>query len=510
MVTCTMSASIYCVVTTVGGPHEYGVREVDVPRRSISLFEPIIGVERYSELTRAAASAVKRLKGRTVWNFNSTASGGGVAEMLDVLVGYIKDTGIDIRWHVVAGDAAFFSITKRLHNRLHGVSGDSGTLGSSEADCFTAVTTANAMSARAHVRKDDVVLLHDPQTAGMAAALAETGARVVWRCHIGRDGTNEWTDEAWSFLRPHLVACEAYIFSRRQYVPQWMDESRVHIIPPSIDPFSPKNQDMSDADVIRTLRGIGLLERRAGSPPGTFTRRDGRPGFISRQANMLHDGPELLPGDPLVIQVSRWDRLKDMRGVLEGFAESVPGRVDAHLALVGPQVDSVTDDPEGIEAFAECATAWQALPSESRRRVSLVSLPMEDIDENAAMVNAIQRHATVIVQKSLMEGFGLTVAEGMWKGRAVVASGVGGIIDQIESGTGILLEDPHDLAKFGRTLVELLSDPAEIAQLGARARQHVLDQFVGDNHLERYARLIEWLGSSSPRVGPAGIRGEST
>ena len=200
------------MVTTVQEPHEYVVREVDVPARTMSLFEPLVGFERYSELRRVAAVAGKRLKGRTVWNFNSTASGGGVAEMLEVLVGYIKDAGIDIHWHVIAGDAAFFSITKRIHNRLHGVSGDVGTLGLSEAQHFESVSTANAISARVRVRKGDVVLLHDPQTAGMAAALADTGARVVWRCHIGREGTNQWTDEAWSFLRPHLAACEAYVF----------------------------------------------------------------------------------------------------------------------------------------------------------------------------------------------------------------------------------------------------------------------------------------------------------
>ena len=124
---------------------------------------------------------------------------------------------------------------------------------------------------------------------------------------------------------------------------------------------------------------------------------------------------------------------------------------------------------------------------------------MDDVDENAAMVNALQRHASVVVQKSLMEGFGLTVAEGMWKGRAILASRIGGIIDQVEPGTGILLDDPADLDTFGETLAELLVRPAEIAELGASARRHVLDNFVGDRHLERYAQLIEWLGAQPDR-----------
>jgi len=477
------------------GTGRYDVHEVAVPVRSMSRFEPLIGAERYSELRRAATLAAGRLDGLTVWNFNSTAHGGGVAEMLQVLVGYIEDTGIDIRWQVMTGDAEFFSITKRIHNRLHGVRGDSGGLGPPEAAHYAQVTAANARSAMSRVRAGDVVLLHDPQTAGMAPALAVAGARVVWRCHVGRDGTNEWTDEAWSFLRPHLASCEAHIFSRSQYVPSWIDHSTVRIIPPSIDPFSPKNQEMSDSEVVRSLRRIGLLRDDGAGLPGPFLRNDGTPGSIGRRASIIGTGPPLGPDDRLVVQVSRWDRLKDMRGVLEGFASDVAGRTDAHLALVGPQMAAVTDDPEGVEVFAECVAAWEALPDRARQRIRLVSLPMDDVDENAAMVNAVQRHATIIVQKSLREGFGLTVAEGMWKGRAVVASRVGGITDQIEPGTGILLGDPSDLAAFGRALAGLLADPGEIADLGTRARRHVLGNFVGDRHLVRYAELIEWLVS---------------
>ena len=262
----------------------YSVTEVDVPVRSLSRFEPLIGAERYAEFRRAATASGERLAGRTVWNFNSTATGGGVAEMLEVLVGYIRDAGIDTRWHVIAGDATFFAITKRIHNRLHGADGDGGGLAESEAEHYAKVTTANAASALDLVRRGDVVLLHDPQTAGMAALLAESGARVVWRCHVGRDTTNEWTDQAWSFLRPHLAVCEAFIFSRRQYVPEWIDESKVHIIPPSIDPFSPKNQEMSDPAVILALRKIGLLE-----PDDAASRGHLRP-------QRRHPGPDRTPG----------------------------------------------------------------------------------------------------------------------------------------------------------------------------------------------------------------------
>jgi len=475
---------------------DHTVREIEVPTLSLSRLEPLIGMKRYSELRLAGAQASRRLEGMTVWNVNSTATGGGVAEMLEVLVGYTLDANIDIRWLVMSGDAEFFSITKRIHNRLHGAVGDVGELGPTETAHYTDIAAANAASVLSRVRKGDVVLLHDPQTAGMAAALAEAGARVVWRCHVGREGTNECTDEAWSFLRPHLAACKAYIFSLRQYVPAWMEESRVRVIPPSIDPFSPKNQEMSQSDVICTLRHIGFLEKSEGYPPPSFTRRDGTAGRVERQAAILSEGGLLVePALPLVLQVSRWDRLKDMAGVMQGFASSVPGRVEAHLALVGPSVADVADDPEGIEVFAECVARWKALPLDARHRITLVTLPMEDVDENAAMVNAFQRHATVIVQKSLVEGFGLTVAEGMWKAKAVVASNVGGISEQVAPGTGILLEDATDLSAFGDVLAQLLSHPLEVAQLGSRARQHVLESFVGDKHLILFAQLIEWLAS---------------
>ena len=307
--------------------------------------------------------------------------------MLEVLVGYIRDAGIHIRWHVIAGDPRFFAITKRIHNRLHGARGDTGELAAAEAEHYARVTTANASSADGLVRRDDVVLLHDPQTAGMAAQFAEAGARVVWRCHVGRDGTNEWTDEAWSFLRPHLAACEAFIFSRRQYVPDWIDEAKVHVVPPSIDPFSPKNQEMADAEVVLALRRIGLFEPDGSAPPVSFVRNDGSLGHIERRATIVQDGPPVQPGDPLVVQVSRWDHLKDMQGVMEGFVRSVPGQASAHLALVGPRMEAVSDDPEGLEVFAECLSAWESLPDASRHLVHLISLPMDDVDENAAMVN---------------------------------------------------------------------------------------------------------------------------
>ena len=410
--------------------------------------------------------------------------------MLHVLVGYCLGLGFDVRWLVMSGDAEFFAITKRLHNRLHGAPGDGGDLGAAEISHYARVTAETARRVLDSVGAGDIVLLHDPQTAGMATLLAEAGARVVWRCHVGREEPNDWTDQAWSILREHLGACEAFVFSIREYVPSWVDPAKVWIIPPSIDPFSPKNEEMSRRTVSSVLHRIGLFGEASDTPPVPFTRRDGTRGLVTRRASMVAHGAELDPDVPLVVQVSRWDRLKDMTGVMHGFAEYVPEGLAAHLALVGPSPNDVSDDPEELEVYRECVAAWKELPEGVRSRVSLVALPMDDMEENAAMVNAIQRHATVVVQKSLAEGFGLTVAEAMWKSRAVIASGVGGIVKQIVPGTGILLAVPSDLRAFGQALVELLTHPDEISELGAQARRHVLSEFVGDWHLGRYARLV--------------------
>jgi trehalose synthase len=158
--------------------------------------------------------------------------------------------------------------------------------------------------------------------------------------------------------------------------------------------------------------------------------------------------------------------------------------------LAGPEVSGVTDDPEGARVLADCMEQWQSLPAATRARILLVTLPLDDFEENAAMINAIQRHAAVIVQKSLAEGFGLTVAEGMWKGRPVVGSAVGGILDQIADGTGVLLRDPADLAAFGSEVRRLLDNRDTAERMGQAAHAHVRDHYLGDRHLLQYAELF--------------------
>jgi trehalose synthase len=228
---------------------------------------------------------------------------------------------------------------------------------------------------------------------------------------------------------------------------------------------------------------------------------DGSKGAIEHEAEVLEEEP-LQPDDRYVLQVSRWDRLKDPLGVIRGFAEHVAPHTDAHLVYAGPAVDDVADDPEGAEVLEQARELWHELPDEARARVHLATLPMDDLDENAAIVNALQRRATVVVQKSIAEGFGLTVAEAMWKERPVIGSRVGGIQDQIVDGVSGLLVDPTDHTAVGRAIADLLGDPERAGEMGRRAHTRVGDEFLPPRYLTRLLDLLERVaGRSSLRSG---------
>ena len=263
------------------------------------------------------------------------------------------------------------------------------------------------------------------------------------------------------------------------------------MIPPGIDAFTPKNQSMDDSTLQAVLGQIGL----SGSKPETrpvFARSNDGSGAVTREATIIQEGP-LPESAPLVVQVSRWDKLKDHGGLLTLFTRDLEDQ-ESHLALVGPDSSGVDDDPEGAAVYAEIVEQFRSLPDEMRARIHLVSLPMDDLDENAFMVNAIQRRATVIVQKSLAEGFGLTVSEGMWKGRPMVASRVGGIQDQIDDGeSGILIDDARDLPAFAAAIDELLADPDRAAEVGDAAREKVKSGLLSVQRLVRHFQLIDQL-----------------
>lgn len=461
------------------------------PARLNDLFLP----PRVERFTTLAAEARELTRGRVVWNVNATAHGGGVAEMLDTLLAYVRGVGVDTRWHVLTGSPEFFTVTKRLHNLLHGDPGDGGSMGAAEHAVVADALAPDLEEMVARVSVGDIVVLHDPQTAGMVDGLRAVGAIVVWRCHVGRDDANELTRRAWSFLRPLVQNADAFVFSRKGYAPEWCGTESLRVITPSIDPFSAKNCAMTEEEVGDSLCRSGLIEgARDGAAVG-FARGDGSRGSVRRHDRLLVDGSALPATARLVVQVSRWDRLKDMAGVQQGFVDTLAALPDdVHLVLVGPDVSGVADDPEGAAVLAECRELWSRLAVAEQERVHLVCLPMDDGEENAHLVNALQRRATVMVQKSLVEGFGLTVTEAMWKGRPLLASAVGGIQDQVTDGQdGVLLRDPADLAEFGKALKTLLADSTLAARLGSAAHQRVHEDFLGDKHLEAYVDLIRWL-----------------
>ena len=464
--------------------------------RPLGRFADIMPAAEYESCLGELAAAAEALRGRVVWHVNSTARGGGVAEMLGPLIGYSRDAGADARWMVIEGTPAFFAITKRIHNLLHADPGDGGELGDAERRLYERVLRDNAVELAAVVRRGDIVVLHDPQTAGLVPVMRRIGASVVWRCHIGHEDLDSpCVERGWRFLERYLRDVDAAIFSRAAYVPRCCAVGHVEIIAPSIDPFAPKNQDLPPGAVHAILSQAGIVDGPRPPDPPAFVRVDGSPGRVDRGADILRVGRVPQRGRPLVVQVSRWDRLKDHIGVLRGFARlHAEGTTDAGLVLAGPSVRGVADDPDGPAVLGELTRCWRALPHQTRRRVQLVSLPVVDRDENAAMVNALQRHATVVVQKSLQEGFGLTVAEAMWKARPVLASAVGGIVEQIHDGRdGVLLPDPSDPEAFAEALGDLLVDTERAQVLGAAARERVRAGLLIHRQLADEARIARSL-----------------
>jgi trehalose synthase len=463
--------------------------EVHIPAMSPERFRPVLG-DRYEEVEQAIVTAREVLSGRVIWHINSTAKGGGVAEMLQSLLAYARGAGVDVRWLTISGNPDFFRVTKRIHNHLHEAAGDGGDLGEAERKIYDAALLEAADELARLVQPGDVVYIHDPQPVGLVPHVKTRDLAVVWRCHIGVDHPGPLAHSAWDFLRPYVVDADAYVFSRERFIWDGLDRDRVWIVPPSIDAFSPKNQDLEPAAVGSILGVTGIQEGDHFSG-ALFHRFDGSAARVGRSAELDQDAP--VPQDaPLICQVSRWDRLKDPVGVLRMVAEHC--EADAHLLLAGPSVAGVSDDPEGAEVLAEVRERRSALPAEKRSRIHLASLPMNDVEENAAMVNAIQRRSDVIVQKSLAEGFGLTVAEGMWKARPLVASRVGGIQDQIEDGvSGVLIDDPNDLEAAARAVDGFIDDPARAKEVGAAARRRVRDEYLGTRSLTQYMGLLQGM-----------------
>jgi trehalose synthase len=462
-------------------PPTSAIADVPVGTAPMVRLRPFLPAEGVEDLHRCAARTCELLPDRTVWSVNSAASGGGVAELLRTLLPYWRGCGIDARWAVVRGTPPFFRVTKRLHNWLHGGRGDGGDLGAAELALVDRVSAWHADALARQVAPGDIVLLQDPQTAPLVAPLKELGAMVIWRCHVGADCPNVRVHRAWEVLLPRLQGADAVVFTRPSFVPAELDGFEAHCIAPAIDPAATKNRALPPRLVAELAGGMGVV------------RENPRPSTWMGSAEVISEGrPPRLGVEPIVLSLCRWDRLKDPTGIIDAFGETVAARTSAHLLLAGPAVGGVEDDPESADVFRSVLARWSGLSSEQRRRVHVVCLPLADVERNAVMVNVLQHIADVVVKKSRAEGFGLGVTEAMWKRRPVVATAVGGQNDQVEHGrTGLLVDDPDDLASFGRAVVDLLRHPAFAARLGHAGRDSVRSRFLPDHHFVAWSRVFE-------------------
>jgi len=382
---------------------------------------------------RALEALARRLKGHRVAMVNSTATGGGVAEILHRLVRLLEELGVPTTWEVMPGDARFYGITKTIHNTLHGWP---GTLTAEDREYFMEV---NRRAAEALALDGDLVLIHDPQPVALARWRRRPGQRWLWRCHIDLSRAQL---EVRDFVTAPLADYDAAVFSHVSFVPPLALPA--YLAPPSIDPLSDKNRELGEEEETALLAPFALPPRR-----------------------------------PWVTQISRFDRIKDPLGVVRAF-DLVRRQEDAHLILAGGSAD---DDPEGAEVLAEVRARVAG-----RTDVSILLLP----PDAHMTINALQRRSTVVVQKSLREGFALTVSEALWKRRAVVASAVGGIpLQVLHERTGMLVRSVEGCAY---QITRLLRAPEMRRRLGAEGREHVRQNFLhtreARDYLAVFARLL--------------------
>jgi len=457
------------------------------------------------DLRAAAQHAAHQLDGRTVWMVNSTAQGGGVAEMLPKVISMLRELGVDTEWAVITTERErFFSLTKRIHNLLHG----SGNpfLSDQDRTLYRSVSETLADELADHVQPDDLVVVHDPQPLGVGALLKQRlDVTALWRCHIGLDESTPATETAWDFLRPWTEPYDETIFTLRDYVPDFL-EDRAQIIHPAIDPLSPKNRSFSVHELTEILRRAQLTY----SPHPTLG-----PDYATPAHRLQRDGsfaPATRPEDfgllhrPIITQVSRWDRLKGFGPLLQGFArmksrdfadrDSVTNdhrrRIAlSRLVLAGPDPDSVADDPEGQEVFNEICGLWHELPPYIQRDVAVITLPMASRRINAHMVNALQRCSTIVAQNSLREGFGLTATEGMWKHAPILGTHAAGLREQVKDSVhGRLNPNPEDPEAVATVLHEMLQEAEKHSIWGRNARRRAADKYLVFTQVRRWLEVM--------------------
>jgi trehalose synthase len=405
------------------------LQEVALGHRSLSDYTHIAGrglIDRIRELAEPLA-------GKRVLHVSATAFGGGVSEILYTMVPLMRDVGIDAHWSVILGREDFFNVTKLMHNSLQG---DPHEVDDQQWELFEAY---NAMNAQSIDGDWDVIIIHDPQPAGMRANAPEKSRCWIWRCHIDLSAPNQAT---LARMLPLLHGYDASVWHLDQYVPAELDGGVRRICPPAIDPLSPKNMALSPEDAAYVCEQFGIDVDR-----------------------------------PLICQVSRFDPWKDPIGVIDAYrlvTEEIP---EVQLALVGSMA---TDDPEGWEFFQRTFQHADGDPD--------IKILNNLNNVGAIEVNAFQSQADIVIQKSIREGFGLTVTEALWKVRPVVAGKVGGIPLQITDGvTGFLVTSPEETAQ---RVIEVLRDPELARRLGRAGKEHARERFLTPRLLRDWLELF--------------------
>ncbi|MCL3777761.1 MULTISPECIES: glycosyltransferase [unclassified Actinomyces] len=462
------------------------MRTIDVAPLPLSDLESHLDEVAARRLHDGVEAAHALLDSRTVWTITpSAAASSGPAETVAPLVGYARGLGIDARWLALDAPAEFVTLATRLNDFLHGTSGDGGKLGDKQRDLYEHVLASNADNVIEDVREGDVVILHDPATAGLTEAFTRAGATVLWRLHAGVADAGEAGQHAWAFLDGYLEEADLIIASRPEYLPPYVEEERTAVIAPSVNPDSPKNRVLDLDEARSVVRLAGYVAGQAPFDAVPFIREDGRPdafrGLAEEDAFGL-DAP-VPEGARTITQVQRWDRLKGGKELLDAFAAHIGVLpADAHLVIAGPVPDPERE-PAAVAVLEEIMERLATLPESTAARVHLLGIPSTDREVNATIVNALQRVSTVVTQRSLVEAFGLTVAEAMWKKAPVVASAVGGIQEQVEDGvTGSLVPADDDLA-WATAAADLLLFTERAQEMGDAAHEAVRRRYLPDRHL---------------------------
>ncbi len=410
------------------------MQRIQVGHKSLADYSSLVGRAMADEIR----SLAEPLAGRRMLHLSATAFGGGVAEIQYTLIPLLIDAGIDAEWRVIMGRDEFFDVTKTIHN---GLQGDPRGLSAEQREVFTRYNSLNA-DELADADEWDMIVVHDPQPAAVPGFLATTRPKWVWRCHIDLSEPNP---DVLGFLAPSLARYDAAIFHMHSYVPASANLKQAVIWPPAIDPLAPKNMALASEDAAYIVEQFGIDPER-----------------------------------PLLLQVSRFDPWKDPTGVIDAYRIVKRSHPQVQLALVGSMAH---DDPEGWEFW----NATQAYCDDDPDIHMFSNLN----NVGAVEVNAFQVQADVCIQKSIREGFGLTVSEALWKGRPTIGGRVGGIVAQIIDGeTGYLVSSPEECAA---RCLDVLNGPAEARQMARRAKEHVRTHFLTPRLVRDWLRLMHRL-----------------